>query len=283
MNITKSSLIILVLTLLCGGCSTARFGYDHADWLLRYWINGYTSFNAGQKEKIRLEVEDYMSWHRKHALPQYTAFLQDLNTSVISDELTADDVMRLRAENTRLYKLTVAPMIRPAAHLLSTLDNGQIDELGDTFSKRNGKQRKKVLQDSEQEMLDTRAERHVKFLERLVGDLSTEQEEKITRMSLRIPLATKYYIEQREAKHASLISMLNSQAGENKISALFQQWLDAPELSRSPQQQQAIAAYESAMNEMTVQIFELLTTRQKNHLSEKIESYIEDFQQLRDN
>ena len=283
MNIHKSSFIILALALLCGGCSTARFGYDHADWLLRYWINGYTSFNAAQKDKIRIEVEDYMRWHRKHALPKYTAFLQDLNKSVISDVLTADDVMRLRAENTKLYKLTVAPMIRPAAHLLSTLDNRQIAELGDTFAKRNNKQRKKVLRDSEQEMLDARAERHIEFLERLVGNLSNEQEEKITGMSLHIPLATKYYIEQREAKHASLISLLNNQAGQDIIAALFRQWIESPETSRSPQQQQAIAAYESAMNEMTVQIFELLTTHQKNHLSEKIVSYIEDFQQLSNN
>ena len=280
MNIHKSSFIILALALLCGGCSTARFGYDHADWLLRYWINGYTSFNAAQKDKIRLEVEDYMRWHRKHALPQYTAFLQDLNKSVTSDVLTADDVMRLRAENVRLYKLTVASMIQPAAHLLSALDSKQIAELGDTFAKRNNKQRKKVLRDSEQEMLDARAERHIEFLERLVGNLSNEQEEKITGMSLHIPLATKYYIEQREAKHASLISLLNNQAGEDKIAALFRQWIDMPETSRSPQQQQAIAAYESAMNEMTVQIFELLTTRQKNYLSEKIVSYIDDFQKL---
>lgn len=282
MKINKS-LFIILLALLSSGCSMARFGYDHADWLLRYRINGYTSFNSAQKEKIRVEVDNYMRWHRKHALLEYITFLQDLNKSVNSDALTTDDVIRLRAENSRLYKLTVAPMIQPAALVLSTLDSGQITELGDTYAKKSGKQRKKVLRDSEQEMLDARAGRHVEFVEKLVGNLSAEQEEKITEMSLRIPLASKYYIEQREAKHASLISLLNSQTGEEKIAALFQQWLDAPESSRSPQQQQAIAAYESAMNEMTVQIFELLTASQKQHLSDKIASYINDFQQLSGN
>ncbi len=280
MNINKSSFIILALALLCGGCSVARLGYDHADWLLNYRINGYTSFNAQQKEQIRLEVEDYMRWHRKYALPEYITFLQNLNRSVSSGALTVDDVMRLRAESSMVYKLTIAPMIPPAAQVLGTLDSTQIAELGGTFAQRNGKQKKKLLRDSDQQMLDMRVERHIDFLERLAGNLSGEQEEKITEMSLGIPFATRHYIAQREAKHASLLAMLNGHAAENNIAALFQQWLDMPESPRSPQQQQAIAAYESAMNEMTVQIFGLLTMRQKQHLSEKIMSYIEDFQKL---
>ena len=279
--IIKSPLIILALTLLCGGCSVAKFGYDHADWLLNYRVNGYTSFNAQQQEHIQLEVDKYMRWHRKYALPEYITFLQNLNRLVSSDALTVDDVMRLRAESNRVYKLTIVPMIPPAAHVLGTLDSTQIAELAGTFSQRNGKQKKKLLREkNDREVLDMRAERHIDFLERLVGNLSDEQEEKITKMSLDIPFATRHYIAQREAKHTSLLALLNGHAEEDNIAALFRQWMDMPESSRSPQQQQAIAAYESAMNEMTVQIFGLLTTRQKQHMSEKIVSYIDDFQKL---
>ncbi len=282
MNIKKSLFIILALVLLCcGGCSTVTLGYNYADWLLRYRITDYTSFSAQQKEQIHLEVDNYMRWHRKVALPQYTAFLQNLNGVVNQDgALAAGDVMRLRAESNKLYQLTVAPMIPPAARLLSTLDSRQIAELGDTFAKRNLKQRNEMLLGSEQKILDMRAERHVELVEKLVGNLSAEQKKKISEMSRRIPFATRYYIEQREAKQASLIALLNDRAGEAKIAALFRQWLATPETSRLPQQQQTIAAYESAMNEMTAQIFELLTARQKHHLSEKIVSYIDDFQKL---
>lgn len=282
MNIKKSLFIILALVLFCcGGCSTVTLGYNYADWLLRYRITDYTSFSAQQKEQIHLEVDNYMRWHRKVALPQYTAFLQNLNGVVNQDgALAAGDVMRLRAESNKLYQLTVAPMIPPAARLLSTLDSRQIAELGDTFTKRNRKQRNEMLLGSEQKILDMRAERYVELVEKLVGNLSAEQKKKISEMSLRIPFATRYYIEQREAKQASLIALLNDRAGEAKIAALFRQWLATPETFRSPQQQQTIAAYESAMNEMTAQIFELLTARQKHHLSEKIVSFIDDFQKL---
>ena len=282
MNIKKPLFIILALALLCcGGCSTVTFGYNNADWILRYWITDYTSFSALQKDEIHLEVDDYLRWHRRHALPEYTAFLQNINGVVNQDAaLTAGEVALLRAESNRLYQLTVAPMIRPAAHLLSALDSRQIAGLGDTFADRNRKQKEEMLQGSEQEILDKRAERHAELVEKLVGKLRDEQEKKITEMSLRIPFATRPYLEQREAKQASLIALLNDHAGEEKIAALFRQWIATPETSRSAQQQQAIAAYESAMNEMAARIFGLLTTRQKHHLSEKITSYIVDFQKL---
>ncbi|MBI5890817.1 MAG: hypothetical protein HZB47_09090 [Nitrosomonadales bacterium] len=282
MNIRKPILVVLALILLCcNGCSTVTFGYNHADWILRYWITDYTSFSDAQRQEIHLEVDDYLRWHRKTALPEYTTFLQDLN-GIVNREgaLSVGDVMHLRTESSKLYQLTMAPTIRPAARLLAELDSRQIEELADTFAERNRKQRKKLLQGNEQEMLELRAERHVEFVEGLVGRLSAKQEKKITGMSLQIPFASRDYIEQREAKQAMLIFLLKDKAGEDRIAALLRQWITAPEITRTPLQQQSIAAYENAMNEMTVRIFELLTARQKQHLGEKIVSYIDDFRKL---
>jgi hypothetical protein len=222
-----------------------------------------------------------MRWHRKEALPGYIAFLKNVNTTIRHEvSVTPDDVMHLRMESTQLYQSTVTPMIRPAAHLLSELDGRQINGLAETFAERNRKQREKMLTGSRQKDLELRAKRHVEFVEDLVGDLSAEQTQKITEMSRYIPFATAHYIEQRETKQAALITLLKEKAGEDRIDALFRQWLTAPAIFRTPQQQQSIAAYESAMNEMTARIFELLTSSQKQRLTEKITSYIEDFSKL---
>lgn len=282
MNFSKPAFIILALVLLsCGGCSRVTFGYNHADWLLRYWINGYTSFNAQQKEEIRLEVTDYMRWHRKYALPEYTAFLHDLDALAKQDgALSTADIMRSRAEISRLYRLTMTPLIRPAAHVLSTLDSRQIEELRNTLAERNREQREEILSGSEQENRVKRAEGLVHFVETLAGHLSGEQEKKIREMSLRIPFVTTSYIEQQETKQASLISLLRNHAGEDKIAALFSQWINTPPTPTSPQEQQAIEAYDSAMDEMIARIFELLTVDQKDHLRKKIYTYSNDFQKL---
>jgi hypothetical protein len=279
MNFNK--LFILLTLLCCSGCSMVALGYNQADWILRYWINGYTSFSTSQKEQIHLDVDNYLRWHRKNALPGYIAFLQDVDAAVNRDTgMTVDDVMRLRTESGRLYQLTMEPIILPAAHILSTLDRDRITELAYTLAERSRKQRQKMLEGNDQEMLNDRAERHVELVEKMVGSLSSAQEKAITGMSLHIPFASRAYIEQREAKQARLIALLRDKAGEDKIAALLRQWLISPESLRTPQQQQAIAAYESAMNEMTLRIAATLTTRQKQHLSEEIASYIDDFRKL---
>jgi hypothetical protein len=174
MNIRKPLFIMLTLVLLCfGGCNKMSLGYNYADWLLRFWINDYTSFNAAQKEQIHLEVDSYMRWHRKNALPGYIAFLQNVKAAVNrSGDLTAGDVMHLRAESIKLYQMTLAPMVRPAAHILGTLDSRQIAGLADTFAERNRIQRKKLLDGNEREILEMRAERHVELVEKLVGSLN---------------------------------------------------------------------------------------------------------------
>lgn len=282
MTFARSLFVILVPVLLsCSGCSKVTFGYNHADWLMRYWINGYTSFDARQKEEIRREVADYMRWHRRNALPEYIGFLHDLNGLANRDGvLTAADIVRLRAESGRLYRMTMAPLIRPAARVLSTLDSRQIEELRETLADRNREQKEETLFDSEQENLAKRAERHIDGVEGLVGRLSREQKKAIREISLRVPFATGYYIEQREAKQAALIALLNEHAGEDRIAALFRQWIEIPDASWSPQQKQAIEAYESAMNEMSARIFELMTPHQKDHIRKRIADYIDAFQEL---
>lgn len=282
MKFTRTLSILLALILLCcSGCSRITFGYNHADWILRYWINGYTSFNAQQKEEIRLEVADYMRWHRQHALPKYIAFLQTLDTLAAQDRaLSSRDAIHVRAELSRLYKLTMTPFILPAAHLLSTLDDSQIEELRHTLAERNREEKEEALAGGEQERLVTRAQRTVHFVESLVGHVSHEQEQKIQKMSLRMPYVTTSYFEQREAKQAALIALLSKHAGEDRIAAFFWQWINTPPVTASPQQQHTIEAYDNAVNEMIVGIFDLLTAKQKEHLREKIATYIDAFKKL---
>ncbi|ADE12401.1 DUF6279 family lipoprotein [Sideroxydans lithotrophicus] len=284
MNSSRSILIVLALILLsCSGCSTVTFGYNHADWLLRYWVNDYTSFDSRQKKEIHDDVDDYMRWHRQNALPEYIAFLQDLDALTRHGRaIDAKDVDRTRAGINRLYRLTVTPAIRPAAHLLSTLDDRQIEELRKTLAEKNRDENKEETSGSEQENLDRRAKRYIDFAETLAGHLSTEQKQRIRQMSMRIPFITTAYIEHREAQQAELIALLkqHASAGEDKISALFSQWLDAPPIPVSPQAQQTLQAFDDAMNEMVVRTFDLLTAKQKEHLHQKLSGYIEDFQKL---
>lgn len=278
----KYLIFILAVTLLyCSGCSLVSVGYNKADLYLYYKITGYTSFNALQKAEIRREVDRYTLWHRRDALPEYISFLHKLNSRIRDGGLRkTEEVTRIKGEMGELYRKTMAPLVRPTARLLSTLDAGQIEELRETLATKTRKQKEEMLYGSEQKNLVMRAERYIVMVERLVGNLDSEQEERITELSLHIPFATKLFIEQREAYQAELITLLKGKAGEEKIAALLLRWINTPEATRTPQQQRVVQAYEDGMIELTVRIYELLTYNQRNHLREKIQSYAENFQNI---
>ena len=282
MNHSRPILIALALVLLlCTGCNRITFGYDHADWLLRHWIYDYTTFDAEQKDQIKADITAYMRWHRKIALPEYIAFLQYLEALANQDSaLKTSDVIRIRSEISRLYKFTMAPSILPAAHIASTLDERQIEELRKTLSEQNHELRNEMLSDNKPEDLSKRADGYIHFVEGLVGHLSKEQEDKIREMSMRIPFVTGYYVEHREAMQVHLIQLLRSHAGEDKIAALFAQWINTPPVPATPQERQTIESYDEGMNEMIAAISGLLSAPQKIQLHKTIADHIEDFQHL---
>ncbi len=282
MKLRKPILVVLALILLCcGGCSRVTFGYNHGDWLLNHWFNDYTSFNEQQKNEIELEVANYMRWHRQEALPEYTAFLQQLNALATPDTtLTPADIKHARAEISRLYKLTMKPLVRPAAHLLSTLDVKQIAKLRHTLADQNSELRDELLSDNEQEQFSKRAKTYLHNTEALVGSLSHTQEKQIRAMSLNIPFVSRAYIEQREARQAGLLTLLDSHANEEQIAVYLSQWIDTLQMPNSQLLQPPSSAYDSAMDEMIVRIYKLLTTEQKDFLRKKISAYIDDLQKL---
>ncbi len=273
----KTLISVLAIALLISGCSTVSLFYRNADWYLQHKIGSYTSFNAQQNELIRKDVSDYMAWHRKYALPEYIIFLQNLNgTAQYRGQLSTETVAQLRGQLMNLYKKTMAPAIRPAAKILSMLDNRQIQELERNLAEENQKQKNEELEQSRDEYLDKRADKTVSFLEWLAGNLSAEQKQKVRDMSRHLPAVGDIYLQYRVANQNRLIALLNGHAGEEKIAAFLSSWIFTPEATRLPQQQLAIESFERASDEMIAQVLGLLTVTQREHIHQRISSLIDD-------
>jgi hypothetical protein len=273
----KSLFIVLALALLNCGCSTISLVYRNADWYLQHKIYGYTTFTSQQKETIRKEITDYMTWHRKDALPEYIIFLQNLNGAAqYAGQLKAEEVALLREHLINLYQISLAPAISPAAKILGTLDSRQIHELEKNLARENQQQLNEQLEVSREVYLNKRADKTVNFLEWLAGDLGARQEQEVRDMSRHLPVVSDIYIRHRQENQGRLIALLNGHAGEEKIAAFLSSWLFTPEETRSPEQQRAIQAFEQASDDMIAHIQGKLTVPQKEHMHKMVSSYIDD-------
>ena len=277
----KSLFIIIAFALFSCGCSTVSLFYRNADWYLQHKIDGYTSFNARQEETIRREISNYLDWHRKYALPEYIIFLQNLNgTAQYDGQVKTEKVALLRGQMMSLYRKSLAPAIKPAAEILSSLDSRQIQELERNLAEENNKQKREELDMGRDAYLDKRAYKTLDFLEGLVGNLSREQRQKVREMSRRLPLVRDIYIEQRATNQGRLIKLLSDHAGADRIAALISLWILTPDAARTAQQQHDIRAFETASDEMIANIQGMLTIRQKSHLHKEISRYIDELQNL---
>lgn len=269
------------LLLLLSGCGIVAIGYNYANVYLRYSINSYASFNEEQKEAISDDVNKYMLWHRNIMLPEYVSFLQGLQRAVQSGTaLKKEDVAKFRVQVRALYVKTLQPAVIPSAILLSGISPAQIDELVISFAKENDKQKAKELSGSASEQLRKRAERSIDFIESLVGGFSDKQLEQIRDMSYRLPFATSIYIRQREDNQAGLIELLRNKKSAKEIEAYLFAWLIKPEASRSQDEQDIMAAFENASDEMIANVHQILSERQKKTFLKNIIKYINIFQDI---
>ncbi|MGB9093386.1 MAG: DUF6279 family lipoprotein [Gallionella sp.] len=277
----KPVLIVLAVALFGSGCSTVSLLYRNADWYLQHKIDGYVSFNAGQEATVRREISVYLDWHRKHALPEYIIFLQNLNGAAqYQGQLKTGRIAQLRAQLLDMYHKTLQPAVRPAAEILSSLDSRQIRELSDNLAKENSKQMRELRDMGRDAYLDKRADDTLDFLEGLVGDLSRQQRRQIRDMSRRLPAVREIYLEEREANQRRLIRMLNEHAGADRIAAFISLWLLDPDATRTSRQQIAIHAFETASDEMIAHIQWMLTARQKAYLNKQLSRYIDELRKL---
>lgn len=276
-------LIFIFILLTQSGCGLISIGYNYAPAYLRYSINSYMSYNDQQKEIINKEVDVYMNWHRKSMLPAYVEYLQGIQKVVQAESpLTVEDVRRFRIEARALYVKTMLPAVSPAAMLLASLDAEQIDELSLSFAKEIKKIRSKELNGSLEQKVRARTERSIDFIENLTGGLTDKQLQQLRELNNKLPFATPVYLAQREDNQSKLIELLKLKPNEPAIAiaTALSAWIVTPELSRSPEDQSVIQAFENGSDEMIVTVYQTLTERQKKKLLTSITKYINTFQEL---
>ncbi len=280
MKIKQTALFVLVLFVM-SGCSFVSVSYNNAGTYFRYTINGYTSFNSEQKSTIRIEVNHYMHWHRKAMLPEYIAFLQQLEQASQSGAtLKVEEVTRLRVTLKSLMERTMQPAIHSTASLMSILTAQQISELARSFADKNQQQRKEYLTGSLDERLKKRAEKTIGYIEDAVGHLSEQQLVNIRGISYGLPYAAEIFMRFKEAQQARLVVLLNAKSSEDEVAEFLLAWLLTPELSRNINDQRVLWAFEKASDQMIADIYGMLTELQKKTLQKNIAKYIVIFQEL---
>ena len=168
----------MLASLLLGGCSAVRIGYNQAPTLAWWWLDGYMDFDAEQAPKVKEALNQWFAWHRTTQLPDYANLLAAAQVQVLQPA-TPQQVCRW-ADDLRVRLATAfAQGVPMAADLLPGLKAEQLVHLERRYRKSNRDFEEDYLQQDRDERQKAAVRRTIDRAEMLYGHLDERQRQLI--------------------------------------------------------------------------------------------------------
>jgi hypothetical protein len=275
---------LLLATLLLAGCSAGvRLGYNNADTLLVYTIDGYVGLTAEQEQLVKERAGTLIAWHRATQLRDYAQLIEATRRQ-LDGPVTADDVLAFnQAINARLAALgeRAAPDL---AQLALTLTPEQIARMQRRLASDNSKARRELVQFAGKETLDDRVRKYAERADFWFGSLTREQLELVRASLAKRPDSATWWIEERERRQRDLVAILQRIEAERPSEDLAATWLRAyfAQLQHpgEAERRARVMEFRAVNAELIAQLVNTATSEQKTKLSNRLAGFAQDFVSL---
>jgi Family of unknown function (DUF6279) len=215
----RSGIIALLAAglVLLGACSALRFGYNQADELVFWWLDGYADFDNAQSFRVRQALTQWHAWHRRTQLPDYTALLVQAQAEV-AEPMTAQRMCSWWDSARSRIDVALESAIPAAADLLLSLTPQQIDHIERRYGKFNAEFRDDYLQADPAQRLKASVKRAVDRAETFYGRLDDTQRERIGRLVAQSPFDAELWFSERKTRQQEALQMLRRLKGNSASS-----------------------------------------------------------------
>jgi hypothetical protein len=273
--------LLLAAALWLSACSTGvRLGYNYADTLVAYSLDGYVGLTDEQQQLVKERATALVAWHRSTQLRDYAELIETTRRK-LDGPVTASDVMAFnQAINARLAALgeRAAPDL---AQLALTLSPDQIARLQRKIASDNSKARRELVQFAGKESLDERVKKYAERADFWFGSLTREQLDLVRASLARRPDNAGWWIEERERRQRELLAVLQKIQTERPSEATATHWLRTYfaqlQSPPDPERRRGIEQFRAGNAELIAQLVNSATPEQKAALSAKLGSFAGDF------
>lgn len=171
----KKRFFIVILFCLIASCSLVKTTYNNAPELTSWWLDNYFDFTQAQKSVLTPALHRLHQWHRQDQLPIYITLLQDMQTSLANEQISASqacnqiDAIKL---SLRTIQTESIPIIVEMAPLLS---DEQLKYFKVKLQKRAEKWKSEWYQETAEEQIEVRLEKIEDFADKVYGTLNDTQ------------------------------------------------------------------------------------------------------------
>lgn len=171
----KKNLLPALLSCFIISCSLIKTGYNNAPTLVIFWLDDYFSFSQAQNLALKPSLQNLHNWHREKQLPNFLTQLQDMQTSLANEQISANEVCeKIDVIKANVYALQVEsiPII---IEMAPSLSDKQLQRFQKKLVERTEKWKADWWQETKEEQLAARLEKTEDYAEKMYGDLSDAQ------------------------------------------------------------------------------------------------------------
>jgi hypothetical protein len=226
---------LCVALLFVTGCSALRIGYNQADDLIYWWLDGYVDFTDAQTPRVRGALTEWLAWHRRTQLPDYARLLSRAQGEVMADS-TPKRVCEWWGMIGSRIDTSIERAVPVAAELMLELTPQQIQHIERRYAKRNDDFRNDFLQSDAAERLRASIKRAVERAEVLYGRLDEPQRELVARSVAASPFDAELWFAERLHRQQDMLQMMrrllrgvgDRDAAQAALRAYADRWTRSP-------------------------------------------------------
>lgn len=237
----------------------------------------YLQLDPQAKQKLDKDIDDYYAWHRRVMLPAYAVLCRRIAKGLRGGENFEENIHFVMPRVTELYQETLRPLAAPVAAAILTLDTHGQEELEKAFEEDNAEEKKRNLDDPVSAR-KRRAKRTLFYVREFSGDLTPQQEKRITEITVAFPMPVATWQAQREFHQGELMGLLRTNKNQSAIEASLLNWWLAPRTNTTDKDSAEMDDRE--VTRFFREILETLTPAQRENAAESFEAYSADFEEL---
>jgi hypothetical protein len=276
----KQITVIITLSLTVAACSRVGLAYRNLDVIIPWTLSEYLDMNREQKDWFNERLKEHLIWHCTTQLPGYLDWLDRLQAMVVNNQIT-DAALQTRTQEAKQAIAETALEITPSAiELLQGMDDKQVAEMNDAFTKDQRKRQEAYLKPSLEQQIKERSKRMEKRLNDWLGPLSPTQQQRVMAWSNALGDQNKQWIANRahwQQQFSAAVAQRQSPEFPQRIETL----LVNRESLWTPAYRQAYANTEAQARALLVDVMAESTPVQRERLLQKIEGVRKDFTDLK--
>ncbi len=272
--------MLACLILLLAACSTVKLLYDRLDWLLPRYLGNYVNLNSEQRAQLDANLAELLRWHRQTQLPRYAAWLRELQGD-LDRGLSRADLERHEQALEGFWRdlmLQTTPLV---ADLLADLSADQQEQLFETLAERNQRYQREYVDPAPLRVADRRAEQASDRLDYWLGRISPQQAAILRDWGRRYAPMGELNLAFREHWQRHLRSLTNAgSSSSTEFESALRTLLVEPESDRPEELKQARLRTRMLTQDLLLELDGTLTSGQRQHLRNRLDTLARDFEQL---